>query len=138
MLPKIIGISDDDTYIFTIPLKENVLDPAGRVILHTFEAGCNFRKEYYAEGVFDMLKTNIWHNAMLQFPIFVWLDTLPKMRQRVVELNQDKGDTFLDVYKNGNTSICEICVMATYASIFEADRYSITGRPCYGKEYPPA
>jgi len=74
-----------------------------------------------------MLKTDVNHNAMVQFPIHIWKDTLPKMRQHVTDLHE--ADSFFDVFMSTDASICEFCLMATYAHLQEPDKYTLTARP---------
>ena len=136
--PDVLGIIDGDTYWHTLPVKENVVDPAGHIILHTFDPTCNFQKGVYGKGVIDMLKadSDSFLNAMVQFSIHVWRESLSQMRQYVSELHGE-GTTFLDVYMNTEASICEFCLMASYFHLHEADRYTVTNRPCpnMNKEY---
>lgn len=71
--PDILGIIDDDTYWHTLPMKENVVDPAGRIIMHTFEPACNHGMKGYEKGVTFMLEADpdSFRNGMLQFPIII-------------------------------------------------------------------
>lgn len=141
-IPDIVGIIDNDTYWHTLPVKENVVDPDGRIIFHTFEPQicgknttvitqnglCGETNELYKQGVVDMLKIDpdSYRNGMVQFPMHVWRETLPHLRQYVAEQH---GISFLDVYLNTRSfEICEFCVMVSYGHLHEADKYTVTGK----------
>ncbi len=169
VVPKIIGIADGDAYWQTMPVKENVVDPAGRVIFHTIQCG---NIGGFAPGVEGMLHNGgSFLNGMAFFPMHLWMDTLPLMRQKIIDIaREESGDgspetfhnayarkmelaseehsrsllhedqamaagespapSFADIYVQNTSPVCEFCVMATYASTFEPDRYKFTQAPC--------
>ncbi len=163
-VPHVMGIADGDAYWMSPPVKDNVIDPAGRIIFHTIECGDSGG---YRAGVEGLLNAGEYKNGMAAFPIHIWMDTLPAMRQKIVDIAHQKSgglgvpdtfhqvyarhlefssdnhasrklqepdassdETFLDVYVHDSAPVCEFCVMATYASIFEAYRYRFTQDPC--------
>jgi len=109
------------------------VDPAGRIIFHTCDPIYRY-DEGYKKGVVDMLKLadadseSYYRNGMVQFPVHVWRETLPRMRQHVSELHG--GTSFLDVYMNTEASICEFCLIASYGYLHEGDKYTVTDRAC--------
>eukprot|EP01068_Selenidium_serpulae_P012523 Selendium_serpulae@DN5834_c1_g1_i1.p1 len=130
--PRVMGIADGDTIWMTLPVRGNVIDAAGRLLVHVYDGGPVEAR--YAPGVRELLKTDSFYNGMVAFPYHVWLDSLGRMRDKILELHggaEGGGErrSFFQIYANTSHPVCEFCVMATHALLFEPQRYRFIIRP---------
>lgn len=138
VLPKVLAIADGDTYWHTLPVHENVIDSKGRLLIH--DLACDTAPPAYPGGIRELLKIDkFYNNGHLRipqfFPIHFWSDSLSNMRNRIVEMDQrvshstEKRD-FFDIIVGMENDLCEYCLMGTYVSLYETERYRFPQTHC--------
>jgi hypothetical protein len=131
-VPRIVAIADADIYWHTLPVPGNVLDRQGRLIFQTIN--CTGRvNRIYGPAVESLLQTQHYINGGVSLPIPIWLDSFANMRSKLIQLHYQKNKVereWFDIYSRVKGPLCEFCLMATYLSIYEPERYRFPLNPC--------
>jgi hypothetical protein len=130
--PRIVAIADGDIYWHTLPVPGNVMDRQRRLIFQTIN--CTGKVEQlYGPAVKALLHTQHYINGGVNLPIPIWLDSFANMRTKVIQLHKQKTKVereWFDIYNRLSRPLCEFCLMATYLSIYEPERYRFPVNPC--------
>jgi hypothetical protein len=130
-VPKMLALADGDTYWHTLPVQENVIDANGRLLVHTVD--CVSVDQSHGPGVKELLSIDHYLNGMVAFPVHVWFETLSEMRNKIVELDRlakNVTRSWFEIYLDMTSPLCEFCLIATYAQIYEPERYRFVQNPC--------